>query len=332
MKKSLFLFLLISTGSFSQPTDPDVFQDLGYLINDALFFSKRYISPAAEAATFGSSSGWLSSAKKRPIWDVTVGLHSNFFVVPKNNRAFGIKNTDFSFFSIQNATDATVPNALGNDNQVYLIGQLGTEQIKLKTPQGINQDIIIYPHLSANISIWYGTEFLIKFAPITKLKKGDYQVYGVGLKHNLNQHFKWLQNKKINAAGLFCYSSEQINFDFLDSQSSMGNIGINRLSGFIDTFQTQVNVSKEYKKIELLAGLILNVSNDRYEFSGEKGEIENIIPLRSIFNEKLKEISKTRSLVLGEVSCRYEISNVYLQTTLAFGKFVNSNVSIQYEF
>lgn len=330
MKKCLFVFLLISNGSFSQSTD--VLQDIGYLINDALFFSKRYISPAAEAATYQSSSGWLCSAKKRPIWDVTLGIHSNFFLVPKKNREFGIKNTDFSFFSIQNATAATVPTALGNDNQVYLIGQLGTEQIKLKTPEGINQEIIIYPHLSANISLWYGTEFLIKFAPNTKLKKGDYQVYGVGLKHNLNQHFKWLQNKKINAAGLFCYSSEQISFDFLDSQSSMGNIGINRLSGFVDTWQTQVNVSKEYKKLELLAGLILNVSNDRYEFSGEKGEIEKIIPLRYILNEKLKEICKTRSFLLGEVSCRYEMSNVYLQTTIAFGKYVNSNVSIQYEF
>ena len=32
MKKSLFFFLLISNGSFSQPTD--VFQDLGYFINE----------------------------------------------------------------------------------------------------------------------------------------------------------------------------------------------------------------------------------------------------------------------------------------------------------
>ena len=35
---------------------------------------------------------------------------------------------------------------------------------------------------------------------------------------------------------------------------------------------------------------------------------------------------------MAEVSCRYQISKVFLQTTLAFGKFVNSNFSVQYEF
>lgn len=330
MKKSLFLFLLISNVSFSQPTD--VLQDVGYLINDALFFSKRYISPAADAAIYQSSSGWLCSAKKRPIWDVTVGVHSNFFLIPKENRSFAINNTDFSFFSIENATAATVPTALGNEDQVFLVGQLGTEQIKMQTPEGINQEVFIYPHLSADVSLWYGTEFLVKFAPRTKLKKGDYQVYGLGLKHNLNQYFKGLQTQKINVAGLFCYSNEQISFDFLDAQSSMGNIGINRLSAYVDTWQVQVNASKEYKKFEFLAGLIANVSNDQYEFTGEKGKIEDVIPLRYILNEKLKEIRKTRTYLVGEVSCRYEISKVYLQTTFAFGRFVNSNVSLQYEF
>ena len=274
----------------------------------------------------------MSSAKKRPIWDVTVGVHSNFFLIPKENRSFAINNTDFSFFSIENATAATVPTALGNEDQVFLVGQLGTEQIKMQTPEGINQEVFIYTHLSADVSLWYGTEFLVKFAPRTKLKKGDYQVYGLGLKHNLNQYFKGLQTQKINVAGLFCYSNEQISFDFLDAQSSMGNIGINRLSASVDTWQVQVNASKEYKKFEFLAGLIANVSNDQYEFTGEKGEIENMIPLRYILNEKLKEICKTRSFLLGEVSCRYEISKVYLQTTIAFGSFVNSNVSLQYEF
>ena len=81
-----------------------------------------------------------------------------------------------------------------------------------------------------------------------------------------------------------------------------------------------------------MTGLIANVSNDQYEFTGEKGKIEDVIHLRYILNEKLKEIRKTRTYLVGEVSCRYEISKVYLQTTFAFGRFVNSNVSLQYEF
>lgn len=330
MKKSLFLFLLLSNMSFSQSTD--LLEDLGYLVNDALFFSEKYITPAADAAIYQSSSGWLNSAKKRPLWEVSAGIHANVFFVPKENRSFVINNTDFSFFSIENASSAIVPTALGNDNQVYLVGQLGDEQVRMKTPQGVDQEVVFYPHLSAEVSLWYGTEFLVKYSPRTKLKKGDYQVYGFGLKHNFDQYFKWLQMKKINFAGLLCFSNEEISFDFLDAQSSLGNIGINKISGFVDTWQVQINASKEYKRFEFLAGIIANTSEVKYEFTGEKGQIEDVIPLQYILNEKLKEIYKTRTNFIGEVSCRYQISKVYLQSTIAFGKFVNSNLSLQYEF
>jgi len=65
---------------------------------------------------------------------------------------------------------------------------------------------------------------------------------------------------------------------------------------------------------------------------GEKGQIEEVVPLQSVLNEKLKEIYKTRTNIMGEVSARYQISNLYLQSTIAFGKFVNTNLSLQYEF
>lgn len=330
MKKYLILFLFITNISFSQTNEE--LEDLGHLISDALFFSNQYITPAADAAVYQSSSGWVNSAKKRPLWDVTLGVHANLFVVPNEDREFEINNSDFSFFSIENSTSATVPTALGDDSQVYLVGQLGDQEVRMKTPEGVNQEVIFYPHLSGAISLWYGAEFLVKFAPRTKLKKGDYQVYGFGLKHNFSQYFKTLQAKKINLAWVICYSNEDISFDFLDAQTNFGNIGINRLSGLVDTWQFQITASKDYKNFEFLAGIIANTSDIEYQFTGPKGEIEETIPLQSTLNEKLKEIYKTRTNIIGEVSARYKFNKIYLQSTLAFGKFVNSNLSVQYEF
>jgi hypothetical protein len=74
------------------------------------------------------------------------------------------------------------------------------------------------------------------------------------------------------------------------------------------------------------------VSDVKYKLTGPKGQIEQTIPIQSIFNERLKEIYKTRTNYLGEVSCRYKINKMYLQSTFAFGKFVNSNIALQYEF
>jgi hypothetical protein len=112
------------------------------------------------------------------------------------------------------------------------------------------------------------------------LKKSEYQVYGVGLKHNIDQYFKSLKTKQINLAATLTYSKEDVRFAFLDVNTPYGTLGINQLSGLVDTYQFQINASKEYKKIELIAGLIGNTSDFRYVLSGPVGSIESVIPVK----------------------------------------------------
>lgn len=319
-------------GNKMQSQSQQTFEDIGHLLNDALFFSNQYITPATDAAVYQAASGWMTSAKKRKLWDVTLGLHSNVFFVPKRDRSFEVKNSDFSFFQIEGATSATVPTALGNDAQVYLVGDLDGEQIKLKTPEGVNQETIFYPYLQGSVAVWCGTEMLVKFSPKTKLKKGDYQVYGFGLKHNLSQYFKSFEARKMHWAALALYSKEDISFDFISIPTQYGSLGINRLNGLVDTWQFQTNVSKEFNKFELMGGLIANVSKFKYVVGGERGSIEDVIPLQEILNKKLEEIYKTKTNLMGEISGRYQIKKVYLQGVVGFGKFVNTNFSVQYEF
>ncbi len=327
----LVVFLFFSNGIKAQ--SGNTFQDVENLLNDALFYSDKYITPATDAAVYQAASGWITSPKKRKLWDVTLGLHSNIFFVPKHDRSFEIKNSDFSFFQIEGgATSATVPTALGGDSQVYLVGELDGEQIRLKTPEGVNQETIFYPYLQGSVALWYGTEVVVKYSPKTKLKRGDYQVYGFGLKHNVSQYFKGLESKKIHFSGLVAYSKEDISFDFISIPTQFGSLGINRLNGLVDTWQFQLNGSKEFKNFELMGGLIVNTSEFKYIVGGEKGEIEEIIPLQDILNKKLEQISKNKTNVIGEISGRYQIKKVFLQPVIGFGKFVNTNFSVQYEF
>lgn len=325
MKKLFFLFfLLVSNISFSQTA-----QEIESFLNDALFFSNKYFTPAADAAIYQATSGWVSSPKKRKLWEINLGIHFNAFFVPNSDRHFEINNSDFTFFHIENANSATLPTALGNNDQVNLVGQFGTSTpVSIKTPEGVNEEIVLYPHFSGSIALWYGSELVIKFSPRTNLKKGDYQVYGFGLKHNFDQYFKELQVKKINLSGLLCYSNENISFDFIEPQTNIGALGINRISGLVDTWQLQFNASKVYNKFEIITGIIANRSDVKYQFTGPKGNTN----IQDIFNDKIKEIYKTRTNFLGEVSCRYKINNFFLQSTFAFGKFVNSNLAVQYEF
>lgn len=340
MRKNNTLFLLfafclfINTSAKGQTVQ--MLEQIGHLLDDAIFYSDRYITPATDVAVYQASSNWVTTPKKKKLWETSLSFHTNAFFVPKSDRKFTINNSDFSFFTIENASTAIVPTALGNNTQVWLVGQLddgqNQTQVRVKAANGINQETVIYPYLQASLGLWHGTELVAKYSTNVKLKKCHYQVYGIGLKHNFSQYFKKIEAKNIYFSGLISYSKEDITFNFLDAQTDYGNLGLNEITGLVDTWQFQINASKQWKRFELMSALISNTSDFKYEVGGPKGQIEDLIPFQSLVNKKLEEIYKTKTNWIGELSGRYQISKIYVQTSVAFGKFVNSNFSIQYEF
>lgn len=326
----MFVAVLLCTGRIGAQTTAEEIKQLGYLINDALFFSDKYITPATDAAVYQSASGWISSPKEAQLWDVNFSIHANIFSIPHRDRSFTINNSDFSFLQIENATSATVPTALGNKHQVFLSGYIGDNKVRLETPQGINMQSVVYPYLQGSLGLLYGTELVVKYSPKVNLKTSNYQVYGVGLKHNISRYFKELSSRKIHLAALVAYSKEEVAFNFLDVTTNYGTLGINRLTGLVDTWQGQVSGSKEFGSFEVMGSFIANTSNIKYEVSGKKGTVENLVPLQQILNDRLKTLYRTRTNYIGEAALKYNIGNFNVQTILAFGKFINTNVSLQY--
>lgn len=307
-------------------------EQIGYLLSDALLYSEQYIIPATDATVYQASSAWVNSPKKKEMWKVTLGVHTNVFFVPKRDRKFSIQNDDFQFFEIEGATTATVSTALGNDDQIYLVGDLGGEEVRLETPEGIDQETVVYPYLQGGIELPYGFEFLARYSVKTKLKRGNYQVYGFGLKHNLSQYFPKIEAKNIYFSAAAIYSKEDLSFEFLDINTVYGNLGIDVFNALVDTYHFQMSASKEFKKFELITNLIINRSSFEYIVDGKKGEIEEVLPVQDVINDLLTRISKDKTNILGEVSGRYQISKFYVQSSIAFGKFVNGNIGIQYQF
>lgn len=315
-----------------QAQTPTQFEQIGYLLEDALLYSKQYLIPATDGAVYQASSAWMNSAKRKKDWQVTLGIHANTFKVPNSDRSFTINNSDFKFFKLDGtATSVEVPTALGNDDTFYLVGDLGGQQVRLKTPKGVNQEIITYPYLDVSFALPSGTEVVGRFSNKTNLKRGDYQVYGFGIKHNLSQYFPKLESKKVHIAAMSFYSNEDISFDFLDVNTSYGNLGINNLNGIVDTYHYQLSVSKEIKRFEILGSFILNTSDFNYIVSGQKGAIENLIPAQYIINQLLDTIQKRKTNYIGEVAVNYRFRDFNFLSAFAFGKFINFNAGISYK-
>ena len=332
MKYSFVISVLFFGFSNSiQAQTPLQLEQIGYLLEDALLYSKQYLIPATDGAVYQASSAWMNSAKRKKDWQISVGLHGNTFKVPNSDRSFTINNSDFKFLQLEGATSAEVPTALGNDNSFYLVGDLDGQQVRLKTPKGVNQEFITYPYLDLSFALPSGTELVGRFSTKTDLKRGDYQVYGFGLKHNLSQYFPKLENKKIYISAMSFYSNEDISFDFLDVNTAYGNLGINNLNGIVDTYHYQLSVSKEISNFEILGSFIVNTSDFNYVVSGEKGEIEKIIPAQYIINQLLDTIQKRKTNYIGELAVNYSFRDFNFLSAFAFGKFINFNAGISYK-
>lgn len=315
----------------AQTPTPTQLEQVGYLLEDALLYSKQYLIPATDGAVYQASSAWMNSAKKKKDWAITIGIHGNTFKVPKSDRSFIINNSDFKFFELENGTSAEVPTALGSADTFYLVGDLDGQQVRLKTPKGVDQEYITHPYIDASFALPSGTEVIGRFSNKTNLKRGYYQVYGFGVKHNLSQYFPKLEDKKIHISAMSFYSNEDISFDFLDVNTSFGNLGISNLNGLVDTYHYQLSVSKEIKKFEILGSFIVNTSNFNYIVSGEKGEIENILPAQEIINQLLDTIEKRKTNYIGEVAVNYSFRDFNFLSAFAFGKFMNFNAGISYK-
>lgn len=321
----IILFVVCFVKSNAQTLE----QQIGYLLSDALFYSEQYVTPATDGAVYQASSAWMNSAKKREKWQLDLGIHANLFFVPNRNRKFTISNSDFQFLQIENATSATVATAFGNDEQVYLYGDLDGEQIRFKSPEGINQETVVYPYLQARLSLPYGFEVVGRYSTKTKLKKGDYQVYGFGLQHNFSQYFPKLEAKKINFAAMMMYSQEDISFDFLEVSTNYGDLGLNQFNAKIDTYHFQVGVSKEIKKFEIMASVLTNYSTFDYNVSSNTAT-PTIFAVA--INDKLPELEEDKWNFMGEISANYFFHDFYLKSSFSFGKFANVNLGLNYTF
>lgn len=332
MKINPLLFLLTSLFSFSQAD-----AELNNFLDDATYYADKYISPATNAVVYFSSSNWVISPKKQPLYSINFAVHGNVFIVPNQDRSFLIKNSDFKFFKIYDKAynplnEAVVPTVFGSDEQFNLIGSLGGSSLRVKSPEGVNNETVVYPFMNASIGLWKGFEISAKYSPKFSNSEIKYEFYGFGLKHNFSQYFKKIEAKNIYFSGLIAFSKEEIISNFIETDTPFGTLGINKLKSNVDTWQFQISASKEWKKFELMLSSITNTSDLEYKLTGERGTIENFIPVQSILNKRLESIYTTKVNTIFEISGRYKLTNLSFQSSITFGKFLIAGASVNYQF
>jgi len=308
--------------------------DVESVLDDLLFVSKQYVSPASDASVYQSSGAWFTTAKALDKFEIDVSLHFNVLPVPSSQESFQVSNSDFSSFIIQGGQEtATVPTALGGDSNVFYDFTIDGDSFDTQAFEGVKRSVLFHPYLQASIGVWGKTDLTIRYAPKIDINGSNYNILGGSVKHNISQYFKPKEGKSyLDIALLVSYATFNLNlaFDDFSLESTQNNapplIVINQIETEATSWLFQIIASKKWNKFEANAALGYALSNVGFSALGEGSTFLNL------FNRSLEVLGETRSEIKGDIGLNYYLNKkFYVSGTVSLGAFANMNVGFHYK-
>jgi len=331
-KIGLGVALLSASLGFSQSFN----QDAVAVLSDVVLLSKGFVSPAADASVYQSSSAWYSSAKSVGKFKVDFSIHANVLPIPNKQKSFKVANTDFQKLEIRGgAQSASIPTALGGDTKTFFDFQIGGQDFEMQAFEGVNESFLAHPFMQGSVGLWKETDVSFRYSPKVKIDVSDYQIIGGAIKHNLTQYVRKEGNDKgVEVAVLLSYSKFDLDlfFDEFKLEATNPQPGstplavINSIIVDADSWLLQFIASKECKKFEFSGSLGLTRNNFQYELGGNDGAFLNS------FNRALVALDEENEMEFkGDVGINYHFKKFYISSMVSIGKFANCNIALHYK-
>ncbi len=330
-KKLAFICLALVT-SFSGRSQIDISD----AVNDMLYISSKYVSSAASASVYQSSSSWYSSAESIGKFKLDASLHVNILPIPNKQKTFSISNSDLATMEIRGAQSAVIPSALGGHTETFFDFTLDGESYEWQAFEGIKQDVVTHPYLQASIGLWKETDLTFRYSPKVTISTSSYNIFGAAIKHTLSQYFRKeaKDSDPFEIAVLASYSVFNLNLYFDEVaiepiDPKPGSIPLTSINSIIidaNSLLFQLIASKKINKLEFTGSLGYTYNEFNYKLGGQNGLFLDL------FNELLSLLDDNKTDFKGDLGVNYHFNKFYISSMLSLGKFPNINVALHYKF
>lgn len=309
-------------------------EDVESFLLDMVYISNQYVSPAADASVYQSSSSWHNSAKSLEKFEVDISLHFNVLPIPEKQRQFEVSNSDFVSIQFQDGSQSgSIPTALGGDTDTFFDFFIDGDPYEFQAFEGAKETVLYYPYIQASIGLWKETELTVQFIPEIKISESGYQTFGGAIKHNLSQYFRNVDDGSgFEFAAQIGYSKflSKIFFDEFVIESTDPNSGneplavLNSLDVDSNTWLFQLIGSKQINNIEFMASMALATNKFDYTMGGEDSLVLDLL------NQSFKALEDSNELMKGNVGVNYHVNDFTFSALASIGKFTDLNFSIHY--
>jgi len=229
-----------------------------------------YLTPIAEDFGSLSNNGWYTTASTHKRWGFDINVTVNNITI----------NSDAKTFDPVPLNGVTY---LGGETPLQTVygkeGEFPSFQITdgynagttFRGPDGVGLDkdlpigSMAVPTLQAGVGILKGTDLYIRFTPTVKINDTELGNWGVGIKHDIKQHFSAIAELPFSLSVFAGYTNFKATTDLSGNYTGSGQEGVAQTNSY--TFQ--VLVGKELKIISFYGGIGFNSSKTDYDINGD---------------------------------------------------------------
>jgi hypothetical protein len=234
--------------------------------NDASALMKTYVTPALNAISNGMTSGWYTTGKAHKSLGFDLGVSVSAVFTPSADEYFtpALSNAT-TFVNTTNPSIKAAPSVVGpGDKTTYTstydpdgTGPLPSQAFSISGPEGLDLkknigfSALPVPMIQLGIGIIKNTDLKIRYVPQIKSNTVTFQMFGLGVMHDIKQHIPGMKELPFDLSVLAAYNSVSGSASLVNTTGVISNDG--NLSYKLNSWVAQAVISK---KISVLTGYV----------------------------------------------------------------------------
>ncbi len=321
--KILKVLLLCSIGFISSKAVAQLPEDARQTVNDLLFLADGFASPASNSAAYQATAGWFSSAASLDEWKVDVSVHANALFVPSSKQEYTVNAGDFSVLKINEGQNgAVIPTAFGKQSDVVFNGSVMGNEFSFNAIEGIDKSALVHPFIEVAVGLPFETEISVRALPELDVDGSKFSTYGVGIKHNLSQYFRFNEEEDLQLAAIATYNIFDVKYEF--TQISIPDlVNLNLIDVNANVWMAEFMASKRYENFEIFGALGVAQSSFDYQFDGSGIGLP-------IINTELEALSDQEAQFKGDIGFNLYFNKFKISTMATAGNFFNINLGLHF--
>lgn len=186
--------------------------------DDASTYVQHYLNPVMNGLMYNLNNGWYTTGKTHKKFGFDLTISASAAMIPDDEKMFQFVASDYNYLSVASGP-SEIPTLAGGESTTQLEATNNGDSILFDAPDGAAgewpEDFILpvsvpTPMVQLGLGLPTKTDLKLRFFPNTNRDGVSFKLLGVGLQHDLTQHFKVLDdmsNIRISALGAFTRAS-----------------------------------------------------------------------------------------------------------------------------